>query len=102
MKNSTKLDLAQLVLFPWLVVYQGWMFTILWAWFAVPVFDAPGLSVAQAIGLTLIVCFLKSRTADKHNEPEDEKVDRQIKSLVAQVFMPVFLVGIGAIVRLFQ
>jgi len=39
-------------------IWSGYVFSILWAWFIVPLFGLPALSVAAAIGVTLVVRFL--------------------------------------------
>ncbi len=39
-------------------IVRGWVLKILWKWFVVPVFHQSQLSIAQAIGLVLIVGYL--------------------------------------------
>lgn len=46
-----------------LIVYRGWVFSILWGWFAVPVFALPAISIPAAIGIAAIVSLLTSHTA---------------------------------------
>jgi hypothetical protein len=36
-------------------IWRGYVLSVLWAWFMVPAFGLPALSVALAIGLSLIV-----------------------------------------------
>lgn len=36
------------------IVLKGLVLSILWGWFAVPVFNAPSISVPQAIGIALV------------------------------------------------
>lgn len=57
-----------------LIVYRGWVFSVLWAWFAVPVFGLPVISVPAAIGLAAIVSMLTS-----HQAPENKDGDRWAK-----------------------
>lgn len=39
-------------------IYSGWILKTLWSWFVVPTFGLPGLSIASAIGLGLVVRWL--------------------------------------------
>ena len=41
-----------------LVILNGLVLSQLWAWFVVPVLGVPQISIAQAVGLTLIVTYL--------------------------------------------
>jgi hypothetical protein len=40
------------------LIWWGWVFTRLWAWFVAPTFKLPELSVFTAIGLQLVVGLL--------------------------------------------
>jgi hypothetical protein len=39
-------------------VLNGFALTVLWGWFIIPLFAAPALTTAQAIGLGLVVNFI--------------------------------------------
>lgn len=55
--------------------FNGWVLSELWKWFIIPVFKAaPTLTVAQAIGVTLVVCLLTQRltTHEVLEEMRDE------------------------------
>ena len=39
------------------VVARGLVLTVLWGWFAVPVFGLPALGVASAIGLSVLLVY---------------------------------------------
>ena len=49
-------------------IYSGWVLAKLWAWFIVPTFNAPFLSIPVAIGISLIIGF----TAKNHNVKTEE------------------------------
>ncbi len=51
-------------------IYSGWILKTLWTWFVVPTFGLPGLSIASAIGLGLVVRWL---TYVYHSESEEER-----------------------------
>lgn len=43
------------IILPLYAIWLGFVLTKLWAWFAVPAFGAPPLSIAAAVGISLIV-----------------------------------------------
>lgn len=43
---------------------KGWVLTVLWGWFVVPVFHLPQLSLPAAIGLSAIVGYLTRENVD--------------------------------------
>jgi hypothetical protein len=48
--------------FTLLSLYSGYVLSVLWGWFIVSTFDAPNLSIIEAIGICLIVGFFKTST----------------------------------------
>lgn len=46
-------------------MWRGYVLSILWAWFIVPTFGLPALSIPFAIGLALVVGFLTASNAKK-------------------------------------
>jgi hypothetical protein len=76
-----------------LIVLNGWVLSILWGWFIVPLFGLPVLSIPYAIGMALIVGMFKGQTKDLSND--DEKV-----AVVAKIFLfPFIALFIGWIVK---
>jgi len=64
MKTDTPLGaLLLLLVMPLIVVagglFNGWVSSTLWGWFAVEQFGLPAVSVTQAWGLALIVTFFR-------------------------------------------
>lgn len=51
--------------------YVGFVFSRLWAWFVVPVFGLPYLTVVQAVGINLVVNFLMARYPKDESKIED-------------------------------
>lgn len=39
-------------------ILRGWALSILWGWFAMPVFGLPALGIAQAMGVALTIGIL--------------------------------------------
>lgn len=67
------------------VAYNGWVLTMMWAWFVVPTFGLPVLSVVPAVGLALIVSMLTYQipVAPDGIEPLDRMIRSFIISLLA-------------------
>ena len=60
------LILAALVLaYAPLAVLKAWVVSKLWAWYVVPTFEAPTLSVAVAFGLVVLVAFVAKASPPK-------------------------------------
>lgn len=90
--------LFALTLFIFAVVLRGWVLSILWGWFMVPVFGLPHLSVVQAIGVAMVVGFLCHENTDtKKNE---EKGFAWSLSMVAVI--PLLSLFIGWIIHSFM
>ena len=71
---------------------RGWVFSILWGWFAVPIFGLPPLGIAQAIAVALIVSMLTHQYV-----PSKEK---DTWGPWGAIFLtPLFALGIGWIVK---
>jgi hypothetical protein len=54
------------------MVWRGYVFSLLWAWFAVPIFGFAPLSIAQAIGVMVVVSFMTYHRT--WNEAKDKDV----------------------------
>lgn len=70
-----------------LTIYRGWALTILWGWFAVPLFEVPELSIPFGIGLSLLVGFLTTH----YEEPPDREGKEWWEPLLGQTFHALFL-----------
>ena len=78
-------------------IVQGFVLAQMWAWFVVPLFHLPALSVAAAIGLALTVGMVT-----RNSEPEDKDkstAERLITSLIKAFLAPVITLAMGWIVK---
>lgn len=55
-------------------IYEGFILKTMWAWFIVPTFGLPALSIPVAIGICLIMAFLTHQIPPK-SEPGREMQD---------------------------
>ena len=76
------------------VPLNGLALAKLWLWFIVPVFHAPSLSAAQAIGIAMTVSFITSQYAGKDDREAWE-------AAVAALIKPLVAVSIGWVVTWF-
>jgi hypothetical protein len=73
------------------LIYDGYVFSILWEWFIVPVFDLPILSVPVAMGISLVIVFCTHRSRDS-----DKDFWKHIYDLIGScVIGPTIYLGIG-------
>lgn len=66
------------------MVWGGWVLTVLWAWFVVPTFHAPALSVPVAAGLRVMSSFFSAYPADSK---ERSALDRWTITLLYPLVM---------------
>jgi len=61
-----------------LSLYDGFILMKCWAWFIIPTFGLPVLSMPAAIGICLIVAFLthQKETEDSHKSDEEKLIDK--------------------------
>lgn len=96
------LNLVLYILFvlPVSTIFNGWILSIMWKWFIVP-FGAPDISIAAAIGLSLIFSFLKGGSTSQSKD--EESVAYLILRGIFVSFVPgLIILGLGYIVHLFM
>lgn len=77
------------------VLLNGYVLSVLWGWFIVPVFGLPALSIPVAIGLALVVSFLtKDVTIDDSSDKQNAG-----KKLVVIMLRPLLVLFTGWIVK---
>lgn len=90
------LALAFLLLIPILIIWDGFIISMIWNWFMPKIFGLVSLSIPQALGLSLMASVLVGRGRDSRSEDEDPMV----------TILKPFLIGLialvmGAIVQMF-
>lgn len=63
-----------LVLMPLLSVWRGYIFSILWGWFIIPIFGVSQISIPLAIGLSYVIHFLTEKMPKKNEKPFSEQM----------------------------
>ncbi len=75
---------------------DGWVLSKLWAWFMVPIFHMPALSVPQSIGIALVIGYLTKQYSNAKEE-DDPKKTRTFWALM--LVKPFLALLIGFIVK---
>jgi hypothetical protein len=89
--GTTVIVIAALILATFM---NGWVLSLLWKWFIVPIFKLPMLTVIQAIGIFMTVNFL---TVHLQNEITETKTVSDLASVfIGKVLVyPLMVAGIG-------
>ena len=77
-------------------IWHGWVLTILWTWFCVPVFNLPQLSLGPAIGVSLLVGYLTHQQLPRDDAPWKKQF---IHNLSVVIVRPAVALGIGWIIK---
>lgn len=85
-------------------VFGGWVLSLLWGWFMVPVFHLPQLTIVPAIGIILIVRYLASGVEidDEKGEGLDKKVKKFLRRLYLSIVRIAIVLLFGWIVHFFM
>lgn len=81
------------------MLVSGYVMHVLWGWFVVPTFGLPGISIAQALGLALIVRAVIGTRSEKKDERPFTKI------LGEAIFRPVLVgavfLAVGFVIKAF-
>ena len=76
------------------MILQGFVLKVLWAWFVVPTFQLPGLTIPAALGLSMVTSYLT------HQYHKDERsIEEQMVYAVNECLLAL---AIGWIIHLFM
>jgi len=101
MNSSPFEDLTTLIgvlgVFALMMVWGGYVLSILWSWFIVPAFEVSSLGLAEAVGITIIIKYM-TRTIEKKEEVSMEYLANQTKSAI---MTPLLALSLGYLVQFF-
>lgn len=80
-------------------ILKGYVLSVLWGWFAVPLFGLPPIGIPAAIGVALIVGMLSH---EHQRQPKSEGKYDAVVELSAVFIRPFVALGIGWIVKRFM
>lgn len=81
-------------------IINGFVFVKLWYWFIVPTFSMEELRIVEAIGVILLIGFVK-QTRDKENK-DDDFWSKFLESMIYIVVFALLALGFGYLISLFM
>lgn len=76
--------LAVLAYIAFMIVLRGWVISVLWAWFMVPL-GLPDIGVAAAVGLSCLMAVFLPTPAQMKNKEAEDRVQTMIYPFVSWV-----------------
>lgn len=83
------------IIIPYTIV-RGFVVSILWGWFITP-FGLPAISLPLAIGLSLTIGYITSKTADNHKDDRETDWTKFTANLIG----PLVVLTLGYVVHLY-
>lgn len=86
---------------PIYIAWEAFVATKLWAWFFVPQFGVPVISLGMAAGMILLLHFVFSHPRHEvESRREKDPRDECLNSLLWMIFKPAIALGFGWLVLL--
>jgi len=88
------------IVVPASIIMNGWVLSIVWGWFIVPLFHFPELTIPYAIGISSVIgLFMHGRTS---NQKDERTLSKKIMRAFSAAFLaPLMVLGFGWIVLQF-
>ena len=87
--------IALLLIIP-LILYRGWVLALGWAWFMVPTFALPALSIPAALGISGLLSFTTFQLIRTGVEPD------AITGVITSFFLTTYFLFVFFITSLFM
>lgn len=82
-------------------IFTGYVLSVLWRWFVVPIFNLPQLPIVHAIGISLLVIYLTQETQKPDEDDERSATEKIAGGVAASIVKPAFILFFGWVVHLF-
>ncbi len=82
-------------------IANGFVLSVMWSWFVVPVFGIAALTVVQAIGFSMVVSFLTYHDTESKTDDSKSLTEKIIYMVMMAIMRPAFTLGIAWIIHLF-
>lgn len=80
-------------------IMNGWVLSVMWGWFVVPLFELPPLTIPYAIGISMVVGMLAKNSVSTKNEKKE--TSELVGEIIGVILAPLFVLFMGWIVKLF-
>ena len=80
-----------------LLIYRGFVLSILWAWFLVPL-GLPEIGIAHALGVSVIIGLTYAGLSDKKADPDESLAEVAVWAMIRSFFSSSFAWAVGAII----
>jgi hypothetical protein len=94
-------SILKILLAPLAAIWGGYVLTVLWEWFVVPVFGLPQLGIAQGLGLWLVVGYLTHQVSWQKEADELNDVSVETLKMINPFLSPALTLFIGWVYTLF-
>ena len=99
-KKVITLSIVALLLTIPSLIFSGYVLSVLWGWFMVPIFGMPALSIPAAIGVWMVIGFITHQTIDADDSRTSEK--KLYESIGQAISRPLLALLVGYIVHLYM
>lgn len=82
-------------------VWSGYILSVLWAWFIVPTFHLPFISIPLSIGIGVVVRILVWQIPDQKDSKGSDTTKVLLRSMGWTFLYPLFVLFFAYIVHLF-
>jgi len=83
-------------------ILNGYVLSVLWGWFIVPVFNLPTLTAVSAIGIAMVVSYLTYQYNESDEDDNKSFGEKLAKPIAIAILRPLFALFFGWIVHLFM
>lgn len=85
------------------ILWRSFVITKLWAWFVIPTFGLPELSILVATGLvTLVTSLPKETNQNTQKNTNEDGSNFVVEYITASFITPALALGVGYIITLFM
>jgi len=88
------------IVIPASIIMNGWVLSIMWKWFVVPLFHLPELTIAYAVGISMVISLFKDKSSVTQNN-EKSLSEKIISAFTYAFIVPLLSLGFGWIVLQF-
>ncbi len=81
-------------------IVNGFVVVKLWHWFIVPTFEMNELRIVEAIGIMMLIQYVRAKKTNTDKE-EGDFLEKLLKEMVLLAFMAGFALFFGWIVQMF-